>query len=175
MLIAGIDPGSRNFAITVIDDNKKVIKTTLIQNAIRNLTNTPTKKEPLIFRQQVSRFLKEIRPYLIDLDYLLIERFQGRGLRGSQGEMVSVMIGLLVADCRKHKIKYTLLTASQWKNHFNRLYKEYNLNDLYETAKAYKLKPHTIDSFLIACYYNKDFGDILSRRRNILKCLSANI
>lgn len=168
LVVIGIDPGPVNFAITktlFVYKKPIIIETHLIKNTIQNLKEleeikkSKAKKKiipPIIIpplKQQVEDFIKEVKPILKDANCLCIERFQGRGLKGSSGEQVSIMIGIIISLCKTKKIRYKLIVASQWKNYFNRIHGKDFLKDKYKVFwKNHRVTPHTLDSFLISLY-----------------------
>ncbi|AXG66931.1 Holliday junction resolvase [Dickeya phage vB_DsoM_JA29] len=151
MRILSGDPGKVNFALTVLDVKGKrldIMGTRMFGSPIQNLTGdlgSVTKK----FIDEIAKIDKQYGPF----DAMCFERFQSRGLGGNTIEAISIMIGVMAFYCHKKKIPFFAITASQWKNAFNRhadlkgLYKEFNL-----TSKKSKKAIHEFDSMLIGIY-----------------------
>lgn len=145
------DPGKVNFALTVTEVNGKkldIIGTRMFSNPIQDLTGdlaTVIKN----FTKELIEIDKQYGPF----DGVCFERFQSRGLGGNTIEAISIMIGVAAFYFQKKKVPFFAITASQWKNAFNRhadlkeLYKEYNL-----TSKKSKKAIHEYDSMLIGLY-----------------------
>jgi hypothetical protein len=145
MRILGIDPGIRNCAYSVINHRGQLIASGMIKHTITEL-RTPGLKDSLVaFGREVQKLIKRH-----GVTNMVAERFISRGLKGSQGEMISMMLGHLVFhhDCH-------LLLSSTWKNQVNKQF------DLKAAYRAYGLVPHIIDASLIATYY----ADLLTCRQ----------
>jgi hypothetical protein len=151
MRILSGDPGKVNFALSVLNvEGKKleIIGTRMFGSPIQNLTGDlrgVTKK----FIDEISSIDKQYGPF----DAMCFERFQSRGLGGNTIEAISIMLGVMAFYCHKKKIPFFVITASQWKNAFNRhedlkaLYAQYNL-----TSKKSKKAIHEFDAMLIGVY-----------------------
>ncbi|AQT28694.1 hypothetical protein YOLOSWAG_216 [Erwinia phage vB_EamM_Yoloswag] len=149
-ILAG-DPGKVNFALSVIEVNGRnldVLGTRMFKRPIQNLHYD--------MRQPTREFLKEIREInklYGPFDAMCFERFQSRGLGGNTIEAISLMLGVLSAFALQQNIPLDLITASQWKNAFNRhmdlkgYYAEYNL-----TSKKSRKAIHEFDASLIGVY-----------------------
>ncbi|WOL24468.1 Holliday junction resolvase [Yersinia phage fHe-Yen9-02] len=149
-ILAG-DPGKVNFALSIIEVNGTKIEflgTRMFNRPIQNLTGD--------MRQVTKEFLDEIRK--IDKQYgpfdgMCFERFQSRGLGGNTIEAISLMLGVLCSYALTKKIPIDIITASQWKNAFNRtmdlkgLYEEFKL-----TSKKSPKAIHEFDASLIGVY-----------------------
>lgn len=142
--ILGIDPGKANFAASVVEVNfelpfnYKIIEMVMVDSTIQDLTGN------VIARNE--KFKKEIRKVVKrwKIDAIVAERYQNRGrMKGNTGELVSVMLGTVLSMPVED---VTLITASQWKNEFN---KHYNLDDFY---KEIDLVAHKVDATCIALY-----------------------
>jgi len=178
--ILALDPGTKNCAYSVIEldmrthFNQKLgtIKATkyefkiVAQGMIRN---------PISDMKHLSKQAKAFRSELISLldehkvDALAAERFQSRGFRNVTGECVSAMLGIMatlpgprfvlpyrsdewIDATARPPIKMLTVTASTWKNKFNRE-SSIPLNELYKSLKSqFKLSTHLVDSMLIAIF-----------------------
>lgn len=145
------DPGKVNFALSVIEVKGKhldVIGTRMFRKPIKNLhldMRQPTKE----FLQELREMNKKYGPF----DALCFERFQSRGLGGNTIEAISLMLGVVSVFALQQNIPLDLITASQWKNAFNRqmvlkdFYAEFNL-----TSKKSRKAIHEFDATLIGIY-----------------------
>lgn len=141
--VLGMDPGKTNYAWSVVQlkiDNPskyRILGCGMIQNTISSMTGNT--------KEDVRKFVAEVRKLLrqYGADVIGAERFQARGLKGNTSELVNVMIGCLFFVPVKG---VTLLTASTWKNAFNRV------ADLKQTYEQSALTPHQIDATSIGLY-----------------------
>lgn len=151
MRVLSGDPGKVNFALSVQEFKDKritVLGTRMFQNPIQNLhydMRQPTKE----FLQELEQMWKLYGPF----DAMCFERFQSRGLGGNTIEAISLMLGVISFFALKKKCPLDLITASQWKNAFNRhmdlkgFYADYNLSSK-KSVKAI----HEFDASLIGVY-----------------------
>lgn len=140
--ILAFDPGSRNMGIALVAKKGKnlgVIANSVMTNPVNDLTmvNAPKQK----FIDEVGRWVDEYKPQGI-----IAERFQTRGLGGPLIEQVSFMLGLLAGH---FGLPIKLITASTWKNKFQRRFDIDLKEDVY---KEIKIQPHQLDACLIGCY-----------------------
>lgn len=152
--ILSMDPGKANYAYSVIymkgPTKFRVVESGMIANTITDLTGE--------VGAATNKFAKEIRAIIRrhDIDLMVAERFQGRGLKGNLSELVNVMIGILMML----RPPLVLLTASQWKNSARRA--GCVVDELYKLGKQYKphMKPHVIDATSIGIYEgNRQFDN----------------
>lgn len=151
MRILSGDPGKVNFALSVQEFKDKrinILGTRMFQHPIQNLH--------LDMRQPVKEFMKELEDIWKrygPFDAMCFERFQSRGLGGNTIEAISLMLGVLSMFALKKNCPIDLITASQWKNAFNRTmnlkeyYAHYNL-----TSKKSRKAIHEFDASLIGVY-----------------------
>ncbi|QZE59467.1 Holliday junction resolvase [Erwinia phage pEa_SNUABM_2] len=151
MRILSGDPGKVNFALSVQEFKDKritVLGTRMFQHPIQNLhydMRQPTKE----FLAELELMWKLYGPF----DAMCFERFQSRGLGGNTIEAISLMLGVISFFALKKKCPLDLITASQWKNAFNRTmdlkgyYAEHNL-----TSKKSRKAIHEFDASLIGVY-----------------------
>lgn len=140
-LILGLDPGSRNFGISLVGiKNKRIIvyANSVMMNPVNNLINFIDSSD--LFLSELSNWL-EFQP-----DGIIAERFQTRGNGGPLIEMVSSMLGLIRGSYPETPIKLTV--ASAWKNRFNRRF-ETDLKLIYPDIEV---QPHQLDATLIGIY-----------------------
>lgn len=151
MRILSGDPGKVNFALSVQEFKDKritVLGTRMFQHPIQNLhydMRQPTKE----FLKELELIWKQYGPF----DAMCFERFQSRGLGGNTIEAISLMLGVVSLFALKKNCPIDLITASQWKNAFNRnmdlkgYYADYNL-----TSKKSRKAIHEFDASLIGVY-----------------------
>lgn len=185
----GADPGTSNFAYSILDCKGKsvsIIEIGMFIATITNLTRNPAKlkvpkskrkkNSPKVvippFLDQFSEFqsswsaiLKEYKPKKVT-----VERFQSRGYQGSAViEAVSMMNGILSTLCFFEKVEYENHIAGTWKNDLNKYLATKNptgyahLEEIYEACKP--LPNHIIDSVFINLYgvtrlQNKKWPDL---------------
>ena len=157
--ILALDPGSKNMGISVVGvKNWKpvVLANSVMTKPINTLVDFKLSRES--FLAEIDRWVKVFRPQAI-----IAERFQTRGNGGPLIEFVSVMLGLLGG--RYYPLPTKLITASTWKNSFNRRFQP-ELERMYPDAEKLDLKliypdlkmtPHAFDSSLIGIY-GLEFG-----------------
>lgn len=145
------DPGKVNFALSAQEFNGNrinVLGTRMFQNPIQHLQYD--------MRKPVKEFLKELEAIWKQygpFDAMCFERFQSRGLGGNTIEAISLMLGVLSYFAMKKNCPIDLITASQWKNAFNRhmvlkeYYEKHNL-----TSKKSRKAIHEFDASLIGVY-----------------------
>lgn len=144
--ILSCDPGKDNYAATIGDYcvsrsgklEYNFLHTRMVQNTLQDLTSD--------LDGQLKKYLKEMRELKrrYSPTYFVAERFQNRGsMRGASGELVSMMLGV---SCTLG-MDNTVITASQWKNAFNRVS---NLDHLYEDTP---FVAHVVDSACIGLYH----------------------
>ena len=151
-ILAG-DPGKVNFALSIIDIDDKTNKLEIIGT---KMCENPVQRMHENVVEQSQAFLAELRALNKEygkFDALTFERFQSRGLGGNTIEVISLMIGLASVFAAEENISAMFITASQWKNAFNR---KLVLNDLYNDYKLKSVKSpktiHEFDSSLIGFY-----------------------
>lgn len=139
--ILGLDPGSKNFAATVIRFDAKsvhkvrIVRTKMIKNTLQHMRGNS--------RPQLVKYASELRK-LMKVDALVAERYMARGVsRSTTGETVGIMIGLLFPMHRD----VTLVPAALWKNAVNRVFEL----DLF--YKCCSVPPHIVDSTLLAAWH----------------------
>jgi hypothetical protein len=135
----GADPGTAHFAVTVIrycteTRRKKVLYVGMIENPIKNLTETAVtmkrrKKKNGVAQPHIDkdepRLSIAVKLFTDEIDWLLTtykvthfvgERFQARGrMMGDTIEAVSTMMGIIIAMCQRRRIKFLTTIAGVWK------------------------------------------------------------
>lgn len=150
MRVLSGDPGKVNFALAVVDIKKKltIVGTKMCEHPVQamHLDVVAAAQE---FLQELDDLWDTYGPF----DAVCFERFQSRGLGGNTIEVISLMLGLVAVFAHKHGIPAFFITASQWKNAFNRtmtlkqLYEDYKL-----TSKKSPKAIHEFDATLIGVY-----------------------
>ena len=141
--VLGLDPGSRNFGISLVGlskENKPIVfANSVLMNPVNDLVN---------FGKGSEKFLNEIKSWISmhPPSGIVGERFQTRGNMGPLIEQVSVMLGLIRG--RYSKIPLKLTVASAWKNKIRRRF-GVDLKDLYPKIAV---QPHQLDATLIAIF-----------------------
>lgn len=151
--VLALDPGSKNFGISCVGvkNGKPVV---LANSVLTAPLNTLVDFAPVrvAFLLEIAQWIEAFRPKGI-----IAERFQTRGNSGPLIEYVSVMLGLVAG---KWALPVKLITASTWKNAFNRRHKD-ALCARYPEAPKADLKlvypdvltaPHPFDATLIGIY-----------------------
>lgn len=138
--VLGLDPGTRNMAWSVIRiwsaTRFKVLGVGMVKNAMMDMKGD--------IRPAMKRFRKELQSKIKrhGVTHIAAERFQARGLKGNTGELVAFMLGVIST----FKQPSVFITASQWKNNFNKY------ADLKALYKKTALQPHEVDSPSIGLY-----------------------
>jgi len=160
LTILGADPGKNNFGYSIVKVKfeppfrYQIAKTGLVKNVVYDLTKG-VRAQSKAFRKEVGSILKEY-----EVDVLIAERYQNRGrMMGNTIELVNYMLGVM--DSLRTQ-DFVLITASQWKNAFNRHY------DLKEFYKEIPMIPHRIDAALIAIYGSYQYLDNQAKQYDFL-------
>jgi len=160
MKILSIDPGIRNFAFSIISDKQDVLLSGHLINTIQNINNE-MENEILLYKDAISTVLKKAK--LKKDDYIVIERYQSRGHKGTQIEIVNAMIG--ITGCLFERL--ILIAPVVWKNYMK---KKYGTNDMHKLIKVDGLTPHMADSIGLGSYvmerrlnYENFFTNLLSK------------
>lgn len=145
--VLGCDPGYRNFGFSVVQVARKGdgfvfrVKTCgMLKDTLKDMKGDVIPRIDL-FKREIRSLCRKYK-----VSAITAERFQSRGLRGLSAELVSGMIFLLTQVGQKD---VNLITASQWKNQFNRAYGKGSLDEIY---KVCRVEPHELDSVCIAIY-----------------------
>lgn len=153
-VLAG-DPGTKNFALSVIEYNEgklTVVGTKMVAHPFRDLSSRAAAADLWKFTREIKRIIDQYK-----IDALYFERFQVRGSNATAIEGINVMLGSVLMLAFRLKLLARLITASTWKNNFNRnneaqtkldeLYKEFKL-----TSKFSPKAIHEFDASLIGVY-----------------------
>lgn len=143
-LILACDGGSPNFGVSVIElsgGRRRVIKNGILKTTLKDMNDLPKRLDEMIAEIKKD-WLQSKTP-----DYIICERYQNRGLKGSLIERVAFMYIRL--HCAFPTAQFTLIMASTWKNQFHRTNTENKLDYWYKVARV---TPHQLDSTLIGLY-----------------------
>ena len=166
LVVAGWDMGSKNTAASVIHVYSKGpvisrierISSEMITPLINDLTQTGEASAFFQFTKAVLKWINKYKP-----DIVMCERFISRGLRGSIGEKVTYMLGIIATICRRKNIKFILVSAQSWKNTFcRRHFSKDKLEAMYLAVR--KKNAHLVDSFLIAVFAAGGFPFLNEKR-----------
>lgn len=161
--VLSMDPGSSNMGIAVTEYSYDHQSARVLCNAIMK---SPVKGIAKDLRKSRDRFLEELHLW-IDLykpDAMIIERYMSRGIRGSTGEEINIMIGAAITEFKD--IPTLLVSAATWKNDFRRQFPndQDNLKRLYKVCKT---TPHQLDAVLQGLYLLKKGLDLDTIRYSI--------
>lgn len=141
-LVLGMDPGSRNFGISLVGTKNgkvRVYANSVLMRPVNNLVDFISSTDA--FLEELAGWINLKRP-----NGIVAERFQTRGNGGPLIEQVSSMLGLVRGTYPDIPIKLTI--ASAWKNRFNRRW-DVDLKEIYPTTTV---QPHQLDATLIAIF-----------------------
>lgn len=140
-LVLGLDPGSRNFGISLVGLVKgrpRVFANSVMMRPVYDLT---------AFAKTRRNFLTEITSWMkCSPGGVVAERFQTRGHGGPLIEQVSTMLGLIGGHWYETPIK--LVIASSWKQSMQRRF-DIDLKAVYPQLGV---QPHQLDASLIGVY-----------------------
>lgn len=145
------DPGTKNFALSVVEYDKgiSVLGTEMLSHPFSDLSSRTVAEDLWASTKRIAQLIHTYKP-----DALYFERFQFRGSGISSIEGINIMLGAITHTAFLHGIPCRLITASTWKNNFNRnctsldsLYKEYKM-----TSKKCAKPIHEFDASLIGVY-----------------------
>jgi hypothetical protein len=167
-----MDPGTGNFALTVFRYNTKTGRVKLLHcqmltNPIKNLTANPIRSKPRKGKKALERdeptfeigyqlFRDEIE-WIFDnfkITHAVAERFQSRGgfNSGDQGELISMMLGIVFTVAKDRGAVFFTTIAGVWKQAVARL--GIDLQSVYDCGKiTFRMEPHPIDSTLIGLWH----------------------
>lgn len=153
--VLGFDPGTANFGVSAstlygTDSIRcvEVHESSMIENPVVDFTED--------MYEQYTKFTREIRSYINTYKphIIVVERFASRGLKGKTIELVSLMIGAILATAYACKdegdfILVKPVMPASWKNQVNRIY---SIQELYDTFKSHKVVAHKVDAALMSMY-----------------------
>lgn len=141
------DPGSRNYAISVIQGavvrgklKIKIRESFLLQTLVQQLKDPELLyEEKVAYEKSLRALIKTHKPQA-----LVFERFMTRGIRGATIEYVSVMLGVLAGLTR---LRVHAIPAVTWKSQV----KKWGI-DLESIYAGTKTTPHQIDATLMGVW-----------------------
>jgi hypothetical protein len=136
-LLLSFDPGRKNFAFSGVSEQGKIIYCGMIEHVINDMSSAKA------FNAQLKLLKKEFEQIPIwENTRVIYERFIPRSLnKGNTSEIIMSHIGMVLM---KWNLYFIPITASTWKNYFNR-------NSLW--IKNDSLPPHILDSMFISYWY----------------------
>lgn len=149
--VLSMDPGSSNMGIAVTEYSYKHQSARVLCNAVMQ---SPVKGLARDLRKSRDRFLEELHLW-VDLykpDAMIIERYMARGIRGSTGEEINIMIGAAITEFKD--IPTLLVSAATWKNDFRRQFPD-DRDCLKRLYKVCRTTPHQLDAVLQGLYLLK--------------------
>jgi hypothetical protein len=152
--ILSMDPGTANFAWSVIEVCKPfkptVLASGMIEYPVKSMSDGIMPSLDM-FRAEVSEIMDEF-----EISHVAMERYMTRGLKGATIELVNVMIGAVLSiGYLDFKIKDAwVIPAAQWKNEFNR---RGCLEEFYKTVECVV---HQVDAVMIGLYSAYHWYDI---------------
>jgi hypothetical protein len=171
--VSGFDPGVVNFGVAVIEirgkgrSRIKPLFAGMFKKTIRNL-HSITKKgdEGQSFRPQLNDYRAAVRRFFQKWKpkKFTVERFQARGIRGKQAELVTAMLTAAVIEAEALGIEFEAVTAAIWKNEYSRKCGKDSLNAVYLLAHWRGIPPHIFDAAMQACYKQFDYKYLRGRR-----------
>jgi hypothetical protein len=141
--ILSLDPGSRNFGISVVgvkDGVIDVVANSMFTNPITSLVDRH-KTQRQVFLDELDLWLNLYKPNAV-----IAERFQSRGGMGPLIELVSTMNAII--GMRALDLPCKFITAATWKNQWHRRFTT-PLDYMYKVCRT---APHPLDATLIGCY-----------------------
>lgn len=151
--ILAFDPGVKNMGYALLDISVekglkyRIVETGCIRYPVHDL-NVDVKGQVNCFVSEVLGIMDSPSDYKIA--GVVAERYMTRGLKGTQIEAVSLMLGALTqAILSNHsETRVRLIPASSWKNAVSK--NGIVLNDVYRMTG---IQPHEIDAVFMGLYY----------------------
>ena len=155
--ILAMDPGIKNYAFSIVTDKPDVIYAGHLEYPICSLKYKDLAKDVEAYKNEVCNILTSCN--LSFKDAIAIERYQSRGHKNIQIELINVMLGVIACMFTNQVI---LITPSTWKNAIKR---KYATHDMYKIIDKKELSPHIADTIGIASYTMQKYydKDILNR------------
>lgn len=148
LTILGLDPGTKNFGASVVRVTfgdrwvYEILYSGVLIYPMHSLVGDDAGQHAELFRTEIDTFVTKF-----NVDMIVAERFQARGLRGKTIELVSFMLGVLEATYLDKIVLF--ITAATWKNRWNALTGN-DLKALYLDNKD--VPPHEWDASAIALF-----------------------
>jgi Holliday junction resolvasome RuvABC endonuclease subunit len=162
MLYLGIDPGTRNMGLVLLEDGK-IVHARMLHDTIHSVAKDNVNLR-VVFRKRIKNLFKKMGKG----SALIVEQFAPRGFGTNLSQLISLMIGNMQAIAEFYGIQENLVMSTHWKPAFK---KKHDLDKLYDDGRKLGAPPHIIDSLLLATYLyqNKSFDkfSITNYKRNI--------
>ncbi len=163
-MILAIDPGEKNYAYSYINIIDYTFKTGTLKNTVRNLKKDKTQLFLTLYVEELSKIIQKIN--LNEKDIVIVERWTPRGARqGTMAETINIMIGSLftLISC-----DFELVSASTWKNWFNRNYKTKD-QQIWDLIQNPTLTDHQADTIGISAWYMETVLNMENSWNKLLK------
>ena len=147
MKILAIDPGIYNFAYCVIDDKSKIISIGHLDNPIQSIKKDDLEDNLKLFSWGIKEVIQSAN--LKKDDFVVIERYQARGHKGSQIECVNIMIGI-IADMIDNNL--ILVMPGTWKVYMKKNYGMGKKGSMKKILNLENVTDHMADSVGIAAH-----------------------
>lgn len=151
--ILSCDPGVKNFAISIVDYGSQVkwVNSFMVSAPITGMGADALGAKADEFADYFEGLINLYRP-----NKIAIETFMQRSFRSNQASPINFMIGIIYALCRKYKIEFHVLMASQWKKELKKQVAV--VDSFYDLTYPVKqrLPNHIIDSIFIGTYHSSN-------------------
>jgi len=169
MKVLAMDPGVKNYAYSVITDKPDIIFTGHLNNPLQSIKQNELRSNICDYKRDIRNLFKKIN--FTKGDIIAIERYQSRGHKNLQIELVNIMIGVIAGKIivEKHEnYSLFLITPSTWKNFIKN---KYGTNEMTKIITDKNLSPHIKDTIGIATYiFEKKYNTkILDKLKDKLK------
>jgi len=137
-ILLSVDPGSKNFAYTLMTPKGNIIYTGMLKTTISDFSN------PNIFTKNIKYIIKELQRLIgYGKIKLVFERYIPRFLtKKNTSEITNIQIGMLISSYNFISVKP--ITAATWKNFWNR-------EELWATNDS--VPEHILDSIFMGYHY----------------------
>ena len=151
MTIIAFDPGIKNYGYSALSTEPlNIIKAGHLKNPISSIKQDSLKESIKLHLWEINDLLEHIG-FRDTQDKIIIERYQSRGYRNLQLELVNVMLGVLLG----HYDALPVMPAT-WKTFIKR---HYGSNDMMHLLQNSNLSPHMADATGMAIYYAEKYCD----------------
>lgn len=168
MKILSIDPGVQNYAFSLITNEPNIIFSGHLQSPIKSITQENFKSNICLYKKDIRILLKKAN--LNKDDIVVIERYQSRGHRTLQIELINIMLGIiidkLIVESYKKQQVY-LITPATWKLFIKN---KYGTNNMAKIINKKELSIHIKDTIGLATYiFEKKYNiEILNKLKENL-------
>ena len=152
-----MDPGTKNFAVALLDDSGKCLYVSMFRHTIRSMAQKD-REQRVEFRRRMGRLLDRLKP-----TRLMAETFTVRGFGTNSIELIGIMLGSIMVLADERGIEEQTTMSSTWKQN---LKKRHDLDRMYDDARELGVPPHVVDAILIGQYLrlDRDFAKFSPRQ-----------